>query len=124
MSKTYESRLLVIPYGGESHLTVVFRQDKTGNVLHGVNGDCSASISFADGRIAAVRHPESGDWLVTIPATNIKTLYGTLYYAAIGDVTKDTSPDAPNAIAFLFDTKSGASFSDMVPMLNGRVLVE
>ncbi len=124
MSRKYENRTLIIPYGGEEYLTVVFRQDKTGNVLHATSGDCSAGIPFADGRIAATRHPESGDWRVAIPATDVKTLYGTLYYAAIGDVDKNTSPDAPNAIAFLFDTKSGASFSDMVPMLNGRVLVE
>jgi len=61
---------------------------------------------------------------VAIPATDVKTLYGTLYYAAAAAVDKDTSPDAPNAIAFLFDMKTGASFSDTSPMLNGRVLVE
>jgi hypothetical protein len=124
MSKRYANRVLVIPYGGEDALTVVFREDKTGNVLHATSGDCSASIPFADGRIAATRHPESGDWRVAIPATDVKTLYGTLYYVPAIDVDKNTSPDAPNAIAFLFDTKSGASFSDMVPQLNGRVLVE
>jgi hypothetical protein len=124
MAKKYESKVLVIPFGGETALTVVFRQDKTGNVLHATTGDCSASVTFANGRIAATRHPQSGDWLVAIPATDVKTLYGTLYYAAIGDVNKDTSPDAPNAIAFLFDMKTGASFSDLVPMLNGRILVE
>ena len=124
MSKRYANRVLVIPYGGEDALTVVFREDKTGNVLHATSGDCSAGIPFADGRIAATRHPESGDWRVAIPATDVKTLYGTLYYVPAIDVDKNTSPDAPNAIAFLFDTKSGASFSDMVPQLNGRVLVE
>ena len=124
MSKRYESRTLVIPYGGEDHLTLVFRADKAGDVLHATSGDCSASITFANGRIEATRHPQSGDWLVAIPATDIKSLYGTLYYAPVGDVDSNTAPDAPNAIAFLFDMKSGASFSDMVPMLNGRILVE
>jgi len=124
MAKTYESKVLVIPFGGEANLTVVFRQDKTGNILHATTGDCSASVTFANGRITAARHPQSGDWLVAIPATDIKTLYGTLYYAAAATVSKDTSPDAPNAIAFLFDMKTGASFSDMLPTFNGRVLVE
>ncbi len=124
MSKNYKNRLLVIPFGGETHLTVVLREDKAGNVLHATTGDCSASVTFAQGRIAATRHPQSGDWLVPIPATNIKTLYGTVYYAAASGVTKDTAPDAPNAIAFMFDMKIGASFSDLVPMLNGRILVE
>ena len=124
MSKTYENRLLVIPFGGETHLTAVLRQDKTGNVLHATTGDCSASVTFVQGRIAATRHPQSGDWVVAIPATDIKTLYGTVYYAAASGVTKDTAPDAPNAIAFMFDMKIGASFSDLVPMLNGRILVE
>ena len=124
MPKRYENRMLVIPYGGEDALTVVFRQDKTGNVLHATSGECAASIPFADGRIAATRHPESGDWRVVIPATDVKTLYGTLYYAPVVDVDKNTAPDAPNAIAFLFDMKIGASFSDMLPTLNGRVLVE
>jgi hypothetical protein len=124
MSKTYENRVLVIPFGGEAALTVVLREDKTGNVLHATTGDCSASVTFAQGRIAATRHPESGDWLVPIPATDIKTLYGTLYHAEATGVTKDTTPDAPNAIAFMFDMKIGASFSDLVPMLNGRILVE
>ena len=123
MSKRYENRQLVIPYGGEDYLTVVFREDKTGNVLHAVSGDCSVTVPFADGRIAATRHPESGDWRVPIPATDIKTLYGTVYYAASGDVNKDIAPDAPNAIAFLFDMKIGASFSDLLPTFNGRVLV-
>lgn len=124
MSKTYENRLLVIPFGGEDDLTVVFRQDKTGNVLHATTGDCSASIPFANGRIVATRHLQGGDWLVAIPATAIKTLYGTLYYLPASAVSKDTPPEAPHAIAFLFDTKNGASFSDMLPTLNGRVLVE
>lgn len=124
MSKRYESRMLIIPYGGEDALTVVFREDKTGNVLHATSGECAASVTFAQGRIAATRHPESGDWRVVIPATDVKTLYGTLYYAPVVDVDKNTAPDAPNAIAFLFDLKTGASFSDMLPTLNGRVLVE
>ena len=124
MSKRYENRMLVIPYGGEDALTVVFRQDKTGNVLHATSGECAASVTFAQGRIAATRHPESGDWRVVIPATDVKTLYGTLYYAPVVDVDKNTAPNAPNAIAFLFDMKTGASFSDMLPTLNGRVLVE
>ena len=124
MSKRYANRVLVIPYGGEDALTVVFREDKTGNVLHATSGDCSAAIPFADGRIAATRHPESGDWRVAIPATDVKALYGTLYYVPAIDVDKNTSPDAPNAIAFLFDMKTGVSFSDMLPLLNGRVLVE
>jgi len=58
MSKNYENRLLVIPFGGETHLTVVLRQDKAGNVLHATTGDCSASVTFAQGRIAATRHPQ------------------------------------------------------------------
>ena len=124
MAKTYENRLLVIPFGGESALTAVFRAEKSGNVLHATTGDCSASIPFANGRIAATRHPQSGDWLVAIPSTDIKTLYGTRYAAALVDVTKDTVPTAPAAAAFLFDTKHGGSFSDLVPTLNGRVLVE
>ena len=124
MSKRYENRMLVIPYGGEEALTVVFRQDKTGNVLHATSGECAASVTFAQGRIAATRHPERGDWRVVIPATDVKTLYGTLYYVPAIDVDKNTAPDAPNAIAFLFDMKTGVSFSDMVPQLNGRVLVE
>ena len=124
MSKRYANRVLVIPYGGEDALTVVFRQDKTGNVLHATSGECAASVTFAQGRIAATRHPESGDWRGMIPATDVKTLYGTLYYAPVVDVDKNTAPDAPNAIAFLFDMKTGASFSDMLPTLNGRVLVE
>ena len=124
MSKRYESQTLILPFGGESALTVVFRQDKTGDVLHAVSGDCSASIAFADGRIAAIRHPQSGDWQVSVPATDIKTLYGTLYAAAVADVHKDTVPTAPTAVAFLFDTKRGIAFSDLVPTFNGRVLVE
>ena len=124
MSKRYANRVLVIPYGGEDALTVVFREDKTGNVLNATSGECAASVTFAYGRIAAARHPESGDWRVTIPATDVKTLYGTLYYAPAIDVDKNTAPDAPNAVAFLFDMKTGASFSDMLPTLNGRVLVE
>ena len=123
MSKRYENRQLVIPYGGQDYLTVVFREDKTAHVLHATSGDCSDSIPFADGRIAATRHPESGDWRVPIPATDIKTLYGTVYYAAVADVDKHTLPDAPNAIAFLFDMKIGASFSDLLPTFNGRILV-
>jgi len=124
MAKTYDSKVLVIPFGGEADLTVVFRQDKTGNVLHATTGDCTASVTFTQGKITATRHPQSGDWLIAIPATDIKTLYGTLYYAAASSITKDSSPDAPNAIAFLFDTKRGASFSDMLPTFNGRILVE
>ena len=124
MSKTYDSQTLVIPYGGQSHLTVVFRAEKSGDVLHATTGECSGSVSFANGRIAATRHPESGDWLVAIPATRIKTLYATLYAAAVGEVTRDTVPDRPDAAAFLYDMHSGASFSDVVPLRNGRVLVE
>ena len=124
MSKRYDSQTLVIPFGGEAALTVVLRQDKTGHVLHATTGECTPSVTFVQGRIAAVRHPQGGDWLVPIPATDVKSLYGTLYYAAAGSVTKDTEPDTPNAVAFLFDTKSGAAFSDLVPMLNGRILVE
>jgi hypothetical protein len=124
MAKKYDSKVLVIPFGGEAALTVVFRQDKTGNVLHATSGDCSSSVTFANGKITAARHPQSGDWLVTIPASDIKTLYGTLYYAAAAAVDKDTVPDAPSATAFLFDTLRGVSFSDILPTFNGRVLVE
>jgi hypothetical protein len=124
MSKRYDAQTVVIPFGGEAALTVVLRQDKTGHVLHAVSGDCSAGITFAQGRITAVRHPQSGDWLIPIPATDAKSLYGTLYYAPAATITKDTEPDTPNAVAFLFDAKSGAVFSDLVPMLNGRILVE
>jgi len=120
----YASRTLIIPYGGQPNLTVVFRQDKTGNVLHATSGDCSASVTFAQGRIAATRHPQSGDWQVTIPGTDVRTLYGTVYDAAASAVTRDTVPDAPGTDAFLFDMKFGASFSDLVPTFNGRVLVE
>jgi hypothetical protein len=124
MAPRYESCLLVIPFGGETDLTVVFREDKTGNVLHATSGDCSASIPFANGRIAAIRHPQSGDWRVQIPPTNIKTLYGTLYGAAIGNVDKDTVPESPKGMAFRVDVKTGATFSDLLPTLNGRVRVE
>lgn len=122
--KHYGNRLLVVPYGGESNLTVVFREHQTGNVLNGSNGDCDASVTFAQGRIAATRHPESGDWLIQLPATDVKTLYGTLYYRALAEVDKETTPDEPKASAFLFDANSGVSFSDLLPILNGRVLVE
>lgn len=122
--KPYDTRMLVIPFGGELALTAVFREKATGNVLHATEGDCSPSITFAQGRAAAVRHPQSGDWMIAIPAARVKTLHGTLYSAAASGVTKDTAPDARNANAFLFDMKTGASFSDMLPMLNGRVLVE
>lgn len=124
MSKHYDAQLLVIPFGGQTALTVVFRQDKTGNILHATTGDCTSSITVANGRIQATRHAQSGDWLVAIPATDVKTLYGTLYHKSAVEVTKDTVPDAPSAVAFLFDAKTGASFSDLLPTLNGRVLVE
>jgi len=124
MSKRYDAQTLVIPYGGQTALTVVFRQDKTGHILHATTGDCTSSITVANGRIQATRHPQSGDWLVSIPATDVKTLYGTLYHKLATEVTKDTVPDAPSAVAFLFDARTGSSFSDLLPTLNGRVLVE
>lgn len=122
--KPYDTRMLVIPFGGEPALTAVFREKATGNVPHATEGDCSPGITFAQGRAAAVRHPQSGDWLIAIPAARVKTLHGTLYSSVASGVTKDTAPEARNANAFLFDMKSGASFSEMLPMLNGRVLVE
>ena len=124
MSKRYKDRVLVIPYGGEDHLTVVFRGDKTGHVLNATNGECSESVTFANGRIAATRHAQSGDWIVAIPDTDIKSLYGTMYHAPVGDVDNNTVPDTPNATAFMFDMRIGSSFSDMLPMASGRVLVE
>ena len=122
--KYYGNRLLVIPYGGESNLTVVFREHQTGNVVNGSNGDCNETVTFADGRIAATRHPESGDWLIQVPITRIKTIYGTLYYRSPDDVYKETVPDEPKASAFLFDANSGVSFSDLLPVINGRVAVD
>jgi len=124
MSKRYDAQVLVIPFGGQSALTVVFRQDKTGHILHATTGDCSSSITVANGRIQATRHAQSGDWLVALPATDVETLYATLYHKSATEVTKDTVPDAPSAVAFLFDAGTGSSFSDLLPTLNGRVLTE
>lgn len=124
MSKRYEAQVLVIPFGGQTALTVVLRQDKTGHILHATTGDCTASIPFASGRIQATRHAQSGDWLVLIPATDVKTLYGTLYHKSLAEVTKDTIPDTPSAAAFLFDASTGSSFSDLLPIRNGRVMTE
>lgn len=81
--KHYGNRLLVIPYGGESNLTVVFREHQTGNVLN-----------------------------------------GTLYYRALAEVDKETTPDEPKASAFLSDASRGVSFSDLLPVINGRVAVD
>lgn len=124
MSKRYDAQTLVIPYAGQTALTVVLRQDKTGHILHATTGDCTSAITVANGRIQAVRHAQSGDWLVSIPATDVKTLYATLYHKSAAEVTKDTVPDTPSAVAFLFDANTGSSFSDLLPMRNGRILVE
>lgn len=124
MAKRYPAQKLLIPYAGQPALTAVLRDEKTGNVLHAVSGDCQSSVSFADGRISASRHPQSGDWVVIIPATDIKTLYGTLYHKPASEVIKDTVPDSPSAAAFLFDTADGCVFTDAVPTRNGKIRVE
>lgn len=98
--------------------------DQVKVVQYDREGDCDASVTFAQGRIAATRHPESGDWLIQLPATDVKTLYATLYYRALAEVDKETTPDEPKALAFLFDASRGVSFSDLLPVINGRVAVD
>lgn len=121
IEKRYSSKVLVIPYNGESNLTVVLREYGTGNVLDATTGDCDDTITFAQGCIEATRHAKSGDWLVVVPATDVKTLYGTIYKLAAASVTKNSTSDLPG---FLFDSKYGIVFSNTVPTFNGRVLVD
>jgi len=116
---TYDARTLVVkPFGGETALTVVFRDIKTGNVFK-TDGTSAADTAWADGEFAASQHASSGDWVITFPATNFRTLYFSYYDAAVGAVTAATTPDG----TALFDVPSGMSYTDASPTADGRVKV-
>lgn len=120
-SSTWPTRTLIIPFNGETALTVVFRDAKTGNVVHGTAGTCTAATTWDSGEIAAVAHSISGDWTVAVPSVtrNFSTLYFTIYYAVPGDITKATQPSVSGAA--LYDTRSGKTYTDTVPVSEGEV---
>lgn len=117
----WPAKTLIIPFNGETALTVVFRDAKTGNIVHGTAGTSTAATTWDNGEIAAVAHSISGDWMIAVPSVTraFPTLYFTIYYAAPADITKATVPSAPKAT--LYDTRSGKTYTDTVPVSEGEV---
>ena len=123
---TYAARNLVIPFNGESNLTVVFREFGTGNIMK-TDGTCTAAITWSEGEFdnaeatEIAQHAQSNDWIVKVPETTVRWLYFTYYDAAHGDVAKTTTPDAG---PILYDAKNGITYTDTNPTFNGRVPIQ
>ena len=109
---TYAARNLLLPFNGESNLTVVFRDYATGNILK-TDGTCTAAITWTEGEFDNAaeteikQHDQSNDWIVKVPETTVRWLYFTYYDAAHGDVAKTTTPDGG---PILYDAKTGNTY--------------
>jgi hypothetical protein len=107
---TYPTKNVVLPFNGETNMTVVFRDFATGNVLNASTGACTAATTWGDGEFDSAdtseidQHDISNDWVVIVPETTVRWLYFTYYDAAHGDVSKTTTPTGG---PILYDAKTG-----------------
>lgn len=105
----YATRTLVIPFNGESALTIVFRNLDSGNLIDADDGTSTASTAWDDAEIEGSLHAASGDWVFTIPTTSVRNLYFTQYAVAKTSVAKTTTPDRS---AILYDPSTGRTYTD------------
>ncbi|MCE5185039.1 MAG: hypothetical protein LLF76_02815 [Planctomycetaceae bacterium] len=108
----HQAQTLVIPFNGESAVTVVLRERTTGNILSAADGTCTASTTWAAGAIQATQHSVSNDWLVVIPASYIRECILSIYHATKATVTKTTTPDVAPV---LFNLGTGRTYTDANP---------
>lgn len=115
------AQTLVVPYNGESAITAVMRDKRDGSVIDADDGTDDAA--WDDGEIEATQQAVSNDWLLSIPASNVKIVYITLYSVAAASVDKTTIPYNYQGTAFLLDTRYGSTGTDTNFNINGQIRV-
>lgn len=109
LAAEFAAKTLVIPFNGETAVTVVFRDLNNGNLIDADDGTSTAATAWGDAEIEATQHAESNDWLIAVPTTSVRTAYFSVFHSAASAVTKTSVPDKS---AVLYDVESGRTFTD------------